>query len=136
MFKKIKNVYANANLKIGAALNAPTKTQTQVVLFLIGVGLLSGGITEMASAASGSNGQGALTLEYNDTRLTQAVNLVLSYIEGSFGAMVMVVAGLSAIISSALGQYKAALGLLIVAVGAFILRSLIGAFFNDANIQE
>ena len=133
MFKKIKNAYAIAGQKIGAALNAPTKAQTQVILFLIGVGLLSGGLSSLASADFQG---GTLELEYNDSRLTDAVNLVLTYIEGSFGAMVMVVAGLAAIISSALGQYKAALGLLIVAVGAFILRSLIGAFFNDERIQS
>ena len=49
--------------------------------------------------------------------------------------MVMVAAGIGAILSSAFGQYRAALGLLVVAVGAFILRSLLGTFFNDINIQ-
>ena len=47
----------------------------------------------------------------------------------------MVAAGIGAILSSAFGQYKAALSLLVVAVGAFILRSIIGTFFNDNNVQ-
>jgi hypothetical protein len=48
----------------------------------------------------------------------------------------MVCAGLGAILSSAFGQYRAALGCLIIAVGAFILRSFLSTFFNDENIQE
>jgi hypothetical protein len=38
--------------------------------------------------------------------------------------------------SAAFGQYKAALSLMIVAVGAFILRSFMSTFFNDLNIQD
>ena len=81
------------------------------------------------------SGTGSLQTEYNDARLADAVNAILTYVEGTFGAMVMVAAGVGAILSSAFGQYRAALGLLVVAVGAFILRSLIGTFFNDTNIQ-
>ena len=46
----------------------------------------------------------------------------------------MVAAGLGTIISAAFGQYRAALALLVVAIGAFILRSLVTTFFNDRRI--
>lgn len=134
MVTKIKSAYVSLGQKLGALLHAPTRAQAQVMLFLIGVGLLSAGIAQEATAAVA--GAGGLRTTYNDKRLAESVNVVLTYIEGSFGAMVMVAAGLAAIISSALGQYKAALGLLIVAVGAFILRSLVSTFFNDISIQQ
>jgi len=51
------------------------------------------------------------------------------------GALVMAAAGIGAIFSAAFGQYKAAMGLMIIAVGAFILRSFMSTFFNDDNIQ-
>jgi hypothetical protein len=74
-------------------------------------------------------------INYNDARLLGAINAILSYLEGSFGALVMACAGITAILSAAFGQYKASLGLLVIAVGSFILRSLMGTFFNDVGIQ-
>lgn len=98
------------------------------MLFVLGIALVTFGIYSGASAQ--------LETTYNDQRLVNSVNAILTYIEGSFGALVMVAAGIGAILSSAFGQYRAALGLLVVAVGAFILRSIISTFFNDENIQE
>ena len=43
----------------------------------------------------------------------------------------MLVAGLIAIIAAAMGAYRAAVGMLVVAVGAFILRSLVSLFFGE-----
>jgi len=102
----------------------------QVVLFVLGTVLLVTGLITGVSA----DGDG-LEVTYNDIRLSQAVNAILSYLEGTFGALVMVAAGLGAILSAAFGQYRAALGCLIIAVGSFILRSVLSTFFNDQNIQ-
>ena len=98
------------------------------MLFLFGIGMLSLGLSAGADAQH--------SIVYNDTRIADATNGILTYIEGSFGALVMISAGLGAIISSAFGQYRAALGLLVVAVGAFILRSLVSTFFNDDTLQR
>jgi hypothetical protein len=65
-----------------------------------------------------------------EDRLHDAVVLLLTHLEGNFGALVMITAGIGAVISSAVGQYRAALGLLVVAIGSFILRTLIDIFFN------
>ncbi|RMG40574.1 MAG: hypothetical protein D6719_10505 [Candidatus Dadabacteria bacterium] len=97
------------------------------ILFLAGIVLLALGMCEYSTA------QG-LAAKYNDVRIAEAVNVIITYIEGSFGALIMVVSGIAAIMSAAFGQYRAALSLLVVAVGAFILRSIISTFFNDANI--
>ena len=73
-------------------------------------------------------------IQFNDKRIDLVINAIFTYLEGSFGALIMVSAGIGAIVSSAFGQYRAALGLLVVAVGAFVLRSLVGTFFNDVGI--
>jgi len=49
---------------------------------------------------------------------------------GGFGALIMIVAGLGAILAAAFGQFKAALSALVVALGVFVLQIFIRAFFN------
>src|SRR5690606_17349905 len=87
--------------KVGAAFTAPTKGQAQLMLFGTGVVLLGAGLSDPALAQGAGGG---LVTEYNDTRLSDSLNAILTYIEGTFGAMVMVSAGLGAILSSAFGQ--------------------------------
>ena len=116
-----------------AAAHSPTQTQLRSIIFASGICLLAIGLSSEAMTQVG--GTGTLTATYNDDRIVNVINALLTYIEGAFGALIMIAAGLMAIISSAMGQYKAALGLLVVAVGAFILRSLVGTFFNDEGIQ-
>ncbi len=130
MFYKIVDKAQGFARGLAASLKAPSSAQIQGALFIFGVTLLSVGLTMDASAQfSGSNAV------YNDSRIAEAVDMIMMHLQGSFGALVMVVTGLLAIISSALGNYKAALGLLVVAVGAFILRSLVSTFFNDESLQ-
>jgi len=128
----IRNSYNSVCQKLAAMFVAPTKAQTQIGLFLIGIFLITAGLHFSVMA------QGDVTSDlvgnYNDERVSEAVNRIFGYIEGSFGALIMVAAGLGAIMAAALGSYNAALGLLVVAVGSFILRSLVGTFFNDENI--
>ncbi len=59
-----------------------------------------------------------------------ATGNMLRFIEGSFGALVMISAGIGAIVAGAFGAYKAAISLLFVALGAFILRALVSLFFG------
>lgn len=135
--------YKNVGQYVGAAFAAPTKVQGQFMLFGLGVLILTVGIMHGAEAqefggfGGGDSGAAENTDlgNYNDVRIAEAVNRIFAYLEGSFGALIMVSAGLGAIISSAFGQYRAALGLLVVAVGAFILRSLVSTFFNDIAIR-
>lgn len=68
---------------------------------------------------------------FDDIYIRIAVGNLLAFIEGSFGALVMVVAGIIALIAAVMGNYKAALGMLVIAIGAFILRSLVSLFFGS-----
>lgn len=126
---KAAEVYCEMGRRLSAYCNSHQSQFGQALLFVFGVCVLCFGVLDSASAQR-------IPPTYNDDRIAEATNLILTYIEGSFGALVMVVAGLGAILGAAFGQYRAALGLLVVAVGSFILRSIIGTFFNDSRIRN
>lgn len=105
----------------------------QITLLLTGTLLLTLGLSEDLLATW--DPYRGIGITYNDQRVAGAVNAILTYLEGSFGALIMVGGGLLAIISAAFGQYRTAIGCLIVAVGSFILRSVISTFFNDGDIM-
>ena len=67
--------------------------------------------------------------QIEDERIECAVARLLELMEGSFGALIMVVAGIAAIFAAAMGAYRASVGMLVVAVGSFILRALVSIFF-------
>lgn len=98
-------------------------------IYLCGVALLSWAFMDTADAATTSGG-----ITYNDSKITNSVNAIMLYLEGSFGALVMAAAGIGAIVAAAFGGYKASLSLMVVAIGAFILRSIMSTFFNDRGI--
>jgi hypothetical protein len=111
-------------------LTAPSSSHIQFALFSFGVLLLTVGLLSHVYAQGYTE-----QANYNDHRIAESVDVILTYITGTFGALVMASAGIAAIISSAFGQYRAALGLLVVALGSFILRSLISTWFNDDNLK-
>ena len=102
----------------------------QLVCFLVGTILIISGLSESSQAASGGN------ISFNDQRVAEVVNGLLTYLEGSFGAIIMVICGLCTICAAAFGQYRVAIGLLVVAIGSFTLRSFMSTFFNDVNIID
>jgi len=127
MFTKIKNTYVTLAQKISASVVSPTEKQARVVLFLTGVAILGIGLSGHAIA------QGQDIGVFNDDRLQQAIGVVMGFLEGSFGALIMTASGVGAIMSAAFGNYKAAMSLLVVAVGSFILRSLVSTFFDNVG---
>lgn len=128
--KNLKKGAVSAGQYVSAALSAPSDRQAQVALFILGISLLSLGIGAESLAQFDAPGQ------FNDDRIAIGINRIYTYLEGAFGALIMIAAGLGAIISAAFGQYRAALALLVVAVGAFILRSLVATFFNTESIEN
>lgn len=131
---RAKDLYKKAGQSIGAFCVAPSRTQIQFVLLAAGVTVLTLGVMHGAFAVDG--GGPDMTTEYNDDRIANSVTTILTYLEGSFGALIMVVAGILAVLSAAFGNYKAAMGALVIAVGSFILRSFMHTFFNTASIES
>lgn len=99
------------------------------LLLVLGVVLLGGGLVDLSSAQQGPLGSFS-EANFQDDLIRNGVGNLFKLIEGAFGALIMVVAGLGAIVAAAMGAYRAAVGMLVVAVGAFILRSLVSLFFG------
>lgn len=123
MKAKLKSFCQSAH----AAFVAPKREHVQYLLFVFGVALVTLGLTSNAFAND--------FVEPDYSRLDAVIGIVLNLIEGRFGVLVMLCAGIGAIISSAFGQYRAALSLLVVALGAFILRTIISIFFVTDDIE-
>jgi hypothetical protein len=102
----------------------------QLILLIVGVGFLAAGALWPAEAQSYIP-----RANYNDHRIAEAADVALTFLTGSFGALVMTFAGVSSIISGAFGQYRASLSLMVVSIGSFILRSLISTWFNDRSMR-
>jgi len=101
----------------------------RAILFVFGCILLLSGLSEISLARDSFTGSYS-EADFDDLLIRNSVGNLFMLIEGAFGALIMVVAGLGAIISAAMGGYRAALGMLVVAVGAFILRALVSLFFG------
>ena len=135
MFTKIKSTLLSVSQKIGVALRSPTEAQIRVGLFVLGALVLASSM-HMDAMAQSLDGGTDVESAFNDARFSMAVVKILTYLEGAFGILIMVISGIGAVVSAAFGGYRAALGLLVVAVGAFILRSLIGTFFNTNGLAD
>lgn len=93
------------------------------IMLVAGIGLVAAGGTGLALAQTG---------DFDDSKIVDVADIILgTLVEGSFGALIMIIAGLIAIISAAMGAYRAAMAALVVAVGAFILRSFVNIFFSN-----
>lgn len=121
-------MYKACAIFLGCTFSYPTKRQGKVNLLVLGATLITLGFTTNSYAYTP-------IANYNDDRIAEATDILFRHINGSFGALVMVSAGIAAILASAFGNYKAAVGLLVVAVGSFILRSLVATWFNDTTLQ-
>ena len=106
-----------------------------MLMSMLGVVLLTGGLYEFSIAGGGTftttdSLQTFARPEFNDAAIRVSVGQLFALIEGSLGALIMVVAGLGAIVAASMGAYRSAVGMLVVAVGSFILRSLVSLFFG------
>ena len=93
--------------------------RANLLLAIGGAALLYSGLSQIAWAKTGG--------------YPEACDMIVSLIEGSFGAVVAAAAGLGAIIASAVGGFKAAWTLLVVSIGAFILRQYITLFSGNCG---
>ena len=118
-----------------AKLALITERYASALLLLLGGALLVGGMADISLAQGGGPTGSFSEASYDDNLVRNSVGNLFRLIEGAFGALVMVVAGLGAIIAAAMGAYRAAVGMLVVAVGAFILRALVSLFFGAEYVE-
>jgi hypothetical protein len=118
--------YKAASIKTYSSATAFIYKHANTMLLAAGVILLTLGV-EGVAVAQDTYSEAA----YNDGLVRGAVGNIFALIEGAFGALIMVVSGLAAIVAAAMGAYRAAVAMLVVAVGAFILRALVSLFFGE-----
>ena len=106
-------------------LTLEAEKHANLLLLVLGIGLIVSGSMELSLAQDAGGGEGGDTERYD-----QACNRLLGLLEGPFGALVTVAAGVGAVIASAVGGFKMAWTLVVVSVGAFILRSYVTLFFK------
>ena len=111
---QLRGLYQNVCILSAVKSRETLERHSQLAMFLLGLVLLYTGGSELAHAGQGS--------------YAMACNRMLSLIEGTFGALVTAVAGVAAIVAAAMGGFKMAWSLIVVAVGSFILRSYVGLF--------
>ena len=70
---------------------------------------------------------------YDDgAKFKEVCNKSLKYLsDDGFGALLSAGAGLGAVIAAATGSFRAAWGLLVVSVGAFILKNYVELWFQE-----
>jgi len=138
-------VYSAACRKVYLAATVGAAKYSTVFMLVVGVSILSAGLADISQAdlsgrvgvgvsfgggSGGSFGDPGVGVSLGDGRIHNVTDRLFELIEGNLGALIMVAAGLGAIIAAAFGAYRMAISLLVVAVGAFILRSLVDIFFN------
>ena len=129
--KKIAASYRSGCVR----LSVLAQVHSTMMLLVFGVALLLGGIVDI-SHAGGTGPSGSFSeAGFEDDLIRNSVGNMFKLVEGAFGALIMVVAGLGAIIAAAMGAYRAAVGMIVVAVGAFILRALVSLFFGTDYID-
>ncbi len=128
MISKLKKRYFDFCVNCKLRRDSFYRGYSSFIMCLLGVGLLIYGFSDFSIAS------GAATvkkpIEYDDFYIKRAVCTLYAFIEGSFGALLAVVAGIGAIVSSAFGGYKSAISFIVVSCGSFILRALVSLFFG------
>lgn len=123
----LKHKYHSACTRLALCL----AEHSSAIFFLLGVLILTGGLIELSHAGRGPGPSGSYSeADFDDSLIRSSVGNLFKLIEGAFGALIMVIAGLFAIVAAAMGAYRAAISMLVVAVGAFILRALVSLFFG------
>lgn len=121
--KVVSNQIGAVGRYVSASLRSPSRSQVKTAFFFLGAALLVVCAANSGFALAGED------------KLYKALNTIGQAVTGTFGALIMVATGVGVIVSSAMGQYRAAWGLLVVALGALILRGAITAFFNVDDAQ-
>ena len=117
---RLKAKIAYVSTKSHVVVTSLIDNHQTAFLFISGVCLLTLGLSEIAVAAS-----------FNDDEIKEALCDILKLVEGSFGALIMAVAGLGAIVSAAVGGYRTAMSCVVISCGAMITRSVIILFFGE-----
>ena len=129
--KGLCGCYNNFSTKIYCQTKNFIHTNGNLFLFIVGTVILVAGLGSL-QVASAQYATPTTTVggDWNQG-IINAIYGVFQWLDGGFGALIMIGAGLLAIVTAAMGAYKAAMACLVVAAGTFILRSFAKLFFPE-----
>lgn len=128
--KQIQSAYHHGCVK----LTLLAQEHSNLLVAGFGLCLLTTGMSDLASAQVEYIGGRAYEVSENG----EAQSNFYKLLNGAFGSLVMVVAGLGAMVSAAMGAYKAAVGMLVVAITAFCIRASVNVSlgYDDIRLQN
>jgi type IV secretory pathway VirB2 component (pilin) len=91
-----------------------------VIIFCFGIFMLTFALSSIAVAQTSSSGYGDASSGTNGVSeasviIAEQLCKILDLLKGPFGALVMVVAGLAAVVTAAMGAYKMAMSCVVIA---------------------
>ena len=129
--KKFVSSLNEYSQKVWVVVDSFLYRNANLLLFILGSGLLVSGIVGLETVHATTGGNGTPEDDSIDTcAFRWGVCQLYRLIEGDFGALLATVAGVLAIVASSVGSYSAAYTLLTVALGCFILRALVSLWFG------
>ncbi|MCC6934025.1 MAG: hypothetical protein IT292_12375 [Deltaproteobacteria bacterium] len=127
--KKANKVLSDFSIKHHTQVSNYMYHNRSKIILAQGCLLLAIGLVNIAQADAGLGGAGG-SAGFDDKYIKDAICKVMDVIEGAFGALLMTVAGLGAIVSAAIGAYKSAMNCMIVALGSWVIRSFVTLYFG------
>lgn len=98
--------------------------------FILGISLLMYGLTHLSFADTPADGSEAAEI------IKKQMCKIMVLLEGPFGALICVVAGLAACVTAAMGAYKMAMACVVIACGVFVTESFTRLFFGDSMFSD
>ena len=104
---------------------------TGICLFIIGCVILTAGlnmtVVAQQSSTTPAGSQSATGI------IKDQLCKILELLEGPFGALITIVAGLAAVVAAAMGGYKLAMSCVVIACGSYIVGAFTDLFFDGAT---
>lgn len=136
---KMKKCLNNLSVRAYVSTSSLIERNQTFLLFILGSGLLfhstqDSSLAQIAGGGAGAGGAGGgITSGYTGLKYGEVCSRILDmHADGGYGSLLATIAGIGAIISSAMGGFKAAWGLIIVAISSFILDAYRTLFFGNS----
>ena len=121
MISTLKNTVITTIQKFKLRVVSLKHLPVALSIFSISILLLAGDVLAQTAA----------TNEPVDTRaIDEAICWLMYFQNGSYGALLLAVSGIGAVVGAAMGSYRAAMNCLVVGVGSWLIQPVAELMFN------
>jgi len=139
----MKKCLNNLSVRVYVSTLSFIERNQTLLLFILGTGLLFHSIQDSSLAqqavaggggtGGGAGGGGGITSGYRGIKYGEVCKRILDmHADGGYGSLLAAIAGVGAIITSAMGGFKTAWALIVVAISSFILDAYRTLFFGNS----